>query len=74
MNKTGYILITIESGYAENIHIRRSIGEPKNIMELFIRQETLKAIEEQGKEYKELVISTLEKTIDKIKKGELNIL
>ena len=43
-------------------------------MELFIRQETLKAIEEQGKEYKELVISTLEKTIDKIKKGELNIL
>ena len=38
-------------------------------MELFIRQETLKAIEEQGKEYKELVISTLEKTIDRIKKG-----
>ena len=70
MTKIGYILITIESGYAENIHIR----EPKNIMELFIRQETLKAIEEQGKEYKELVISTLEKTIDKIKKGELNIL
>lgn len=70
MNKMGYILITIESGYAENIHIRRQVGESKNLMELFFRQETLKAIEEQGKEYKELVISTLEKTIDRIKKGE----
>ena len=69
MNKAGYILITIESGYADTINIRRSIGKSKNIMELFISQEALKAIEEQGKEYKELVISTLEKTIDRIKKG-----
>lgn len=69
MNKLGYILITIESGYADNLNIRKQVGKPKNIMELFIRQETLKAIEEQGKEYKELVISTLEKTIDRIKKG-----
>lgn len=69
MNKLGYILITIESGYADNLNIRKQVGKPKNIMELFIRQETLKAIEEQGKEYKELVIDTLERTIDRIKKG-----
>lgn len=70
MNKAGYILITIESGYADTINIRRQLGESKNIMELFISQKALKAIEEQGKEYKELVISTLERTIDRIKKGE----
>ena len=70
MNKAGYILITIESGYADTINIRRQVGKSKNIMELFIRQETLKAIKEQGKEYKELVIGTLERTIDRIKKGE----
>lgn len=70
MNKLGYILITIESGYADNLNIRKQVGKPKNIMELFIRQETLKAIEEQGKEYKELVIDALERTIDLIHKGE----
>ena len=69
MNKAGYILITIESGYADTLNIRRQVGKSKNFMELTISQEKLKAIEEQGKEYKELVIDTLERTIDRIKKG-----
>ena len=69
---TGYILITIESGFIDSLGLRNKTKQPKEVMTAFVLPKDEKAIEEQGKEYDDLVLVALERTIDLIKneKGE----
>ncbi len=68
--RIGYILITIESGFIDSFGLRHKTKQPKEVMLAFTLPKEEKAIEEQGKEYDDLVLVALERTIDLIKKGE----